>query len=143
MITLSSDVGIVPVVKIAWQKNDTPQKFVGNGYKLETNIFFNEVTSFPNHHVYPFLVFILMYITQVPFQNHLQSLQLFSEVPNLHRRFTAPPKKKRKDKKRLCAAAATTRSNSTSSLKFSLWEFKGPHPKCQGRDAKIGEPLKF
>ena len=31
---------------------------------------------------------------------------------------------------RLCAAAATTRSNSTSSLKFSLWEFKGPHPKC-------------
>ena len=66
MITLSSDVGIVPVVKIAWQKNDTPQKFVGNGYKLETNIFFNQVTSFPNHHVYPFLVFILMYITHNP-----------------------------------------------------------------------------
>lgn len=60
MITLSSDVGIVPVVKIAGQKNDTPQKFVENGYKLETNIFFNEVTSVPNHRVYSFLVFILI-----------------------------------------------------------------------------------
>ena len=67
---------------------------------------------------------ILMYLTQVPFQNHLQSLQLFLEVPNLRRRFTT-----QKKTTRLCAAAATTRSNSTSSLKFSLsWEFKEPTP---------------
>lgn len=85
----------MPSVKIAWINNDTPRRFVENGYKLETNIFFNEVTSFPNHNVYPFLAFILMhkYMTQVRFQNHWQSLQLFSELQLFRLAFAPQPRR--------------------------------------------------